>query len=281
MLVYLLCNFVNWDGNANEENIPSYNGTAFAPLSTGTNGLVRALEICLAATTLYVGGSFTTPQTRILSWNGSAFSAMGSGADDIVYSIFSASDGSVYAGGNFTTPYPYIARWNGSAWFGLLPAPNAQVYTITDSSTGVYIGGNFTTGLGDRIAQWIGSRFIRVEVDLPGTPIVRTISRTKDDNLFIGYDSSGTALSTGRTTVTVASTAPVYPVITITGTTTAASTSTLQWLENQTTGERLYFNLVINTGEIITIDLRPQSRKVTSNWRGQIFDQPLPTSDFS
>ncbi|MBK9497186.1 MAG: phage tail family protein [Xanthomonadales bacterium] len=280
-LVYIGGTFANWDGNANEDNIASYNGTAFAPLSTGTNGLVRALEVGLDGTTLYVGGNFTTPQTRLMTWNGSAFSAMGGGSDNIVYSIFAAPDGNVYAGGDFTTPYLYIAKWNGSAWSSLYNGLNGAVYTISNAKVGIYVGGNFTTGLGDRAAQWNGSRFIRLDADLPGTPIVRTIARTADDSVFVGYDSTGTALASGRTTVTALSTAEVYPVITITGTTTAASTSTLQWLENQTTGERLYFSLVINTGEIITIDLRPQSRKVTSNWRGQIFDQPLPTSDFS
>jgi hypothetical protein len=52
----------------------------------------------------------------------------------------------------------------------------------------------------------------------------------------------------------------------------------LEWIENQTTGQRLYFDLTINAGEVITIDLRIGVKTVTSNWRGRIASQPLRNS---
>lgn len=286
-LVYLAGFFVNWDGNANSDYIVSYNGSAFAPLSTGTNDDTTALAIGIDGTTLYVGGNFTSPQTRVMSWNGSAFAAMGSGASGYVRSLMVDNDGMVYAGGSFsTTPTTsYIASWNGSTWATLGTGTNGDVYRIFKyNSNQILVTGLFTTAGSLSVAQyaavWNKSAWISLDI-AAGGPSVILSANSYQGNIYIGAAASGTALSAGRADVTVNSTAPVYPIITITGTTTAASTSTLQWLENQTTGERLYFNLAINTGEIITIDLRPQSRKVTSNWRGQIFDQPLPTSDYS
>lgn len=286
-LVYIGGTFLNWDGDADQDNITSYNGTAFVQLSTGANSTVYALAIGLDGTTLYVGGDFTSPQTRLMTWNGSAFAAMGGGASSFVTSITVVENGDVYAGGAFvsTPTTTQIARWNGSSWSALGSGVNDVVRKILSLGNGVIlVCGDFTTAGGsaisERLAYWNGSAWYQADADLPSTPVTNSASLLSG-NIYISYNTTGTALIAGRTTVTVASTAPVYPIITITGTTTAASTSTLQWLENQTTGERLYFNLTINTGEIITIDLRPQSRKVTSNWRGQIFDQPLPTSDFS
>ena len=78
-----------------------------------------------------------------------------------------------------------------------------------------------------------------------------------------------------------ASSTSVFPVITFKATTTAASQSTLVWLENQSTGQRLYFNIAINTGETLTIDLRFGRKTVTSDWRGLIYNQPLTASDFA
>jgi len=278
--VYIGGTFVNWDGNASSDYIVSYNGTAFAPLSTGTNGAVHALAIGLNGTTLYVGGDFTTPQTRIMSWNGSAFSAMGSGASSIVRVILCAPDGSVYVGGDFTTTpsTSNVARWNGVAWFTLnYPGVGSAVYSmalLTDNQ--LIVSGNM-----DDVYVYSGNTWYLYDSFLLSSPGTFTSIAVYNGVIYIGHTIASTTLISGRTTVTVLSTAPVYPIITITGPTTAASTCTLQWLENQTTGERLYFNLSINTGEIITIDLRPQARKVSSNWRGQIFDQPLPTSDYS
>jgi phage-related protein len=100
-------------------------------------------------------------------------------------------------------------------------------------------------------------------------------------DMYIASDAAGTLITSGQTSITNTSTALAYPLITITGTTTAAETSTLQWLENQTTRQVLYFNLTIQSGETITIDFTPGNKSVTSSWRGRINDNPLSNSDFA
>jgi hypothetical protein len=62
-------------------------------------------------------------------------------------------------------------------------------------------------------------------------------------------------------------------------TTTAASQSTLLWLENQSSGERLYFNLTLNTGDRAVLDFSTGKKTVISDWMGRIPNQPLSNSD--
>jgi hypothetical protein len=65
------------------------------------------------------------------------------------------------------------------------------------------------------------------------------------------------------------------------GITSVALQSSLRYLENQSTGQVIYFNLLLLAGETITIDLSPGKKSITSDYRGRIFDNPLANSDFA
>jgi hypothetical protein len=301
-IVYLGGLFANWDANANSDNIVSYNGTAFAPLSTGTNGQIYSLATGIDGSTLYVGGAFSSPQTRVMSWNGSAFSAMGGGASSIVRSILAAINGDVYICGDFaTTPTTsYIARWSGSSWYSLGSGLSLSGYKLFPDQDGrVVVVGPFSTAGGITaygIAAWNLSVWSGIDLTPPGAAEV-ICGASAGESMYLGFDTAGTATSSGLATLINNSTSDVYPIITITGPTTGSAT--LQWLENQTTGDLLYLNLVILPGEIVTIDLRPGAKSVNSSWRGasttsnrgtvyftsgargQIYDAVLPGSDFS
>jgi hypothetical protein len=287
--VYFGGTFTNWDGGANEDRIASYDGTNFAALSTGiANGQVNILEIGVDGTTLYIGGTFTSPQTRMMYWNGSAFVAMGSGATGTVYAILAARNGNVYIGGDISPQY--VTYWDGNTWNSMGGGVNNIVYMIEESSTGlIIVSGLFTLSSGtstsstrdaQHYAYWNGYTWTNVDVTLPGNPTSRGAAWVGAD-LYIGYDTAGTATSSGITTVTNSGSTLAYPIITITGTTTAGGTSTLEWLENRSTEQVIYFSLDVQCGETVVIDLSPGKKSITSNWRGRIYDNPLANSDFA
>src|SRR3990167_8980011 len=146
----------------------------------------------------------------------------------------------------------------------------------------LYAGGTFTSAggltLADRMAAWNGFTWFHLDVDLPGSPIIYAFANYQGD-LFVGYDTTGTATAAGLTTVSPTSTVPTFPTATLIGPSSASCV--LQWLENQSSGHRLYFNLTVQSGETVLIDLTPHNKRVISDWRGVIADQPLSVSDFA
>jgi hypothetical protein len=276
--------FINWDGNANEDRIWKYNGSVFSALGTGMNEYVSTLEID-SSDNLYAGGLFTTAGgttvNYIAKWNGSAWSALSSGMSAEVFWIFYMRNGNLAVGGNFTTAggvsASRIAIWNGSTFYPLGSGVNGSVTRIVERDNGnILAAGGFSTAgnltTTDRLAEWNGSTWTNLDCDFPGSPTVYFDEMY--GNLYIGFTTTGAATVSGLTTVTNNGTERAYPVITIVGPSSASAT--LIWLENQSTGQIWYTDLVILSGEVITLDTF--TGRVTSDWRGLIFDQPLEGS---
>lgn len=289
--IYIGGAFLNWDSVAAADRIAQStdDGANWTALSTGVDDIVTALAVD-QGDNLYVGGDFTTAgaasHNRITKWDGTTFIDMANGVDSDVDAIAIGKDGKVYFGGDFTTDFNHIAYWDGSTLNALGVGVGGDVFEIAIAPDGTLIAvGTFTSAGGiniaDRIAGWNGSSWFHIDIDLPGSPTTEGLAINEYGDIYVGYSVAGTATLAGRTTVTNNGTAKVSPVITILGTTTANSTSTLQWLENQSAGTRLYFNLTINTDEIITIDTRPGSVGIFSNFRGEITDNPLPPGGLS
>lgn len=282
-LVYVGGNFTDWNGNANSDNIVSYNGSVFAPLLTGTNSAVTSLAIAPDGLTLYIGGAFTTPQTRIMKWSGGAFAALGPGSDGEVDALAFGPDGRLYAGGSFavTPAAGQIAVWNGTGWSplgaGVGPAANGVLAIAVTPAGIVYAGGKFQTAGGltlpDRIAGWNGSAWFYVDVDMPGATNFNALALNRDD-LYVGTDSSGSAVASVLNTLTNTGTADAYPIFEFLG------PGTVYQLTNTTTGDALYFNLTLLTGERATLDLRPGNLSFVSTFRGDIAGTILPGSGF-
>lgn len=289
--VYIGGAFSNWDGVANADNIAQStdDGSTWTALSTGVDDAVWAFAVD-ANDDIYIGGDFTTAgaisANRIARWNGTAYIDMANGVDARVRALAIGKDGTLYVGGSFSTDFNFIAAWDGSTFSDLGIGVDNDVYSLYIMNSGiVLVGGVFTTAGGidiiDRFAGWNGASWFRWDLDMPSNPTVNAVFATENDDIYIGYDSIGTATIAGRTTVTNGGTAKVSPTITILGPTTANVTATLQWIENQSTGARLYFNMPINTDEVITIDTRSGSVGIFSNFRGEITDNPLPPGGLS
>lgn len=309
--LYIGGEFLNWNGNADADRIVRWDGSAYVAVAGGVNGIVLALTHDLAGN-VYAGGTLTiayngtgatSPVTvnRIAKWDRTAWSALGSGLNNQVSAVLVDRSGILYAGGNFTdAAYPYLAMWNGSSWSALGSGVNNAVHALNIDLFGrLVVGGAFTSAGGltlrDRTALWDGSAWRTFAVDLPGSAIVFAVAiNIYTGEMTLGYDTSGTAVVSNTTDVTVTNpgTEDVAPVIAI-----YADGGTVESVTNWTTGKAIYFDLTMQTGEYAFLDLStltPQYSPLTSrppygrhgprlwsNFRGEITRLILPNSDLA
>lgn len=201
-------------GTVATNRIARWNGSVWAPLSSGMNNTVNTLDVDVSGK-VYAGGSFTTAGgitvARVAAWNGStsdlsgpSWSTLGTGLTATVYTV-ETSGTDVYAGGEFQTaggnPGNRIAKWNGSAWSALGTGMNNTVRSIDhDVSGNIYAGGDFTTAGGlsaDMVAKWNGSVWSSLSTGLTGS--VYSVNTGLSGNVFVGgtfTESSGISPNT-------------------------------------------------------------------------------------
>lgn len=288
--------FTTFAGIASTLNIWKYDGSAFTALGTGANGTVAGMAVWIDGTSIYIAGTFTTANgvtvNRSGYWNGTTFVAIGGGLNGGATCVTIARNGNVYYGGSFTasvtttTSMSFIGMWNGTSWAPLSTgATGSTIYSMTFGPDGLlYVCGFYNT-IGPFITTWPGvwngSSWQLLDLNTTsGTPQVLTITALPNGDLYEGDDTAGTRI-VGSATVspTNTNTVSVYPTFTLFGPT--SGTCTLQGIQNLATNQIMQFNLTINTGEVIGIDLTPGSKVVASVWRGYLPGQPLPTSDFA
>jgi len=273
--------------------LAKWNGSAWSAVGTGANDAVRTLAIAPDGN-LFVGGSFTNfsgvATNRVAKWNvttAAASAVGGNGQLNGLCEVLAFSpDGKLYAGGDFTTAsgntVNRIAVWGGSDWLAMETGVSDTVYAFAWVDGQLWLGGAFLTATGglemSNLGIWNGSTFVKTDIDLPNTgfggtnPIVLSLGSI-GKTVYAGHYGTGAAEAGDKTTISNIGTAAAYPIVTFTG------PGTLIWLENATSGDRLYFNLEAQEGEEITIDFRPQKKSITSNWR-QYALQPKRGSDF-
>lgn len=297
--VYIGGEFTNWEGDAASDYMASTsnNGTDWDAL--GTVPFTASFyprffnELAVDANNiLYVGGANTGVGTGALyKWDGSSWTAVGatdSASLNGVRAIHITPDGLIYVGGQFTTiggvTAANIAIYNGTTFSPLgAGVSGGDVYSIASSGDGlIYVTGTFTSAggntLSDYLAAWNGYTWVQLDIDLPSVSLVY-VTRPRGGDLFVGYTTSGTATAAGLTTVSPTATALVYPEVTLIGPSTADTSCTLQWLENQSRAERQYFNLTVLAGETVHMSTDPRAPSVVSDWRGQVVNNPLQASD--
>ena len=250
----------------------------------GVNSFINVMAVAPDGT-LYVGGNFTTAGgvtvNYVAKWNGSAWSALGSGMNGAVSALVVAPDGTLYAGGAFTTAggitVNYVAKWDGLMWAALGSGVNNSVYNLAVAPDGtLYAGGNFTSAggnpLSDQAALWNGSRWLPLDIDFPGAPYVKSIVFPNSETIYLGGGSSGTASCSAINTVTSV-TYEVYPQLKF----TASTAATIQYIENQTVGKRVWLNYNMLPGETLTLDFG-QATATSSAW-GNVLRAVAPGSN--
>ncbi len=279
-------------GNTNCNYIAYYNGTNWAPLSTGLNNNVYTLKFAPDGR-LLIGGIFSKANgangNNICWWDGSAFKSFTELGAAELSSMVSSIDinpaGTIIIGGSFINAggdpnADGVAEWRGNNWGALMaggisgswPAWVSKVYCISNGD--IYISGVFThagTLEVDRIAKSVGGAWQMLDITLPTqySP-VNGILEASDGSIYLGGEfsttsSGGNAIAAKVIDFDVSSgSANTYPYIEVIG------PGKLYSIINYTTGAHITFNeLTLLEGEIISLNFDPLDLKFFSSWKGR------------
>ena len=251
--------------------------TTWQTLKVGAGGFVTGGDIASDGTNICrtdVGGGYW--------WNGSVWAPLGTGltagtAQAIGIAVM--QNGNIIVGGDFTAAggvaASFIAMWNGSIWVALGSGCNNKVYRVAVDADGrVHAGGIFTSAggltLADRYAIWNGTSWVQPDLDLPGSPQINALLLNGND-IYLGYDTAGTATASKLNTLTNSGSRTTYPKIVIKR--SGGTSATVEWLKNETTGATLWLNYALLDGETLTIDCK--AKTITSDFFGNVIGLAL------
>lgn len=276
-------------GVANTARIAYWNGTAWNPYSTGigSGGVYQIAEDKNGY--LVIVGSFTNHVDAngdyITLWNNTTFSSLGTGLNALGRFVFIDKSNNYLVGGAFTTAggitVNYWAKWNGNKWEALGDGVEDDVLSIASDNLKTYIAGLFTyagsVAISDKIAIYLGNGIYQpLDINLPGAAQAHSLFFDHQDNLYIGYTTSGNAETAGDDTITNDGTT-TRPKFTIVG------PGLLRQIVNTTNNKGVYFNdFTLQSGEVVTLDFEAQ--EFTSNFRGNILSyilEGISTLDFT
>lgn len=291
------------DAGTSLQRIASWNPAtnAFSALTgnfgNGVNDTVHEVVIDLDGLTVFFCGNFTQETgaaalslKRVAKWNPTLteFTELGEeGADQRVRHIAVAPNGSFYVGGEGLIDIGFVgvsgvAVFNRQEWYPLGREDDGTLggtvtrWAAVSPKGQVVFGGDFTSAtsaaLAEALASWDGTRFGHLDVVLPGTPVVYTVAFSGDD-IWVGGDFNGSAEASEIQTAVNNGRAKAGPLLEVLG------PAHLRWLENQTTGQRVLFDLEVLDGETVLVDLRQGLQRAVSDFRGNVIAGILPGSD--
>lgn len=279
--------------------VARWDGSSWHPLGAflGVDNDVYSIVISKDGSNVYLSGQFanehgvgTNLLLRVARYDPvtDLIYAMGSGFSDNATELVLSPSGVLYACGDFlysgTTLVNKIARWNGTAWIPLdagVSGGNISSFDVSADEQLIVVG-TFTSASGipaNRVALWNGSNWVHLDILLGGgiiNPGPSSVIFSRND-IYIagdGFNTGGAkSILSALNYVTNLGTAEVPPVIYIYG------PGYLRWIENQTTGKRVYMNLTILDDEEVFIDFG--AGKIWGAARGDLVHSILPGSDFS
>lgn len=271
-------------------------GTLTGQTAGTVNNIVYSLTVGLD-NTLYFGGTFTkvagtTGINRVGLWNG-AFGSMGTGLDNTAYALATMPNGQIAVAGQFTTAgqgsAAGIALWNGIQYSalgsGLMPTGAPTVYQMLPTADGqIQAVGAFTSSgnaitFPDAMGLWNGYTWLPFDVDIEASSGIQAIAQGLDQTVYVAGNMSGTAMAASVTQIVNTGVAEAYPTLRTRN--TGSGTARIYELLNTTTGDSLYFNLVLQPNEEAILDLTPGERSFTSSFQGPIFGRILPGSNIA
>lgn len=292
--IYAGGTFTLMGGVANTVRIAYWDGSVWNAMGTGANNPVNIIVV--RGTNVYAGGEFTlmggvANTVRLARWDGTVWNAMSTGANGTVEDMDFGLDGYLYIVGGFSTlgglTINFVGRWNGVSYLTVgtnNPFPAGAPNCLLVSPSGViYIGGNMSSvggiTLSDGIVAWDGSSYTPVDVDLPGTALVSVIFIDRSGSLYLGYDQTGSAITSAINSVINNGTSRAYPILIIKG--PSSGSSRIYQISIPTTGKSLYMDYTILSGEIATLTFDPNNLSFISNFQGDISNKFISSSNES
>jgi hypothetical protein len=173
--------YFNKAGIYTVNNVAEWSGGNWYPLTdstsslTGTNGSVNAIGMNPMTSDIYLGGTFTSPATRITRWNGTHWYSVGLGTLNGNVNAVDYLGSSLYIGGSFTNAggsgANYLARLSGSSWVAVGGSVNGAVRALADNNSELLVGGDFSTAGAlqvNHVARWTGSQWIALGTGVHG-----------------------------------------------------------------------------------------------------------------
>lgn len=290
--IYIGGSFTSVNG-VTANNIAMWDGSAWNAMGGASTRGANAEVLALAfdgGTSIYAAGTFTAVGTILgldvtaygiarwdtfqETWNQVGGTGLATSGED-VFDMLIGPNGRLFITGEFgdgmaqDTSATNFAVWNG-AWSSLDGGFTDVGYAINLLPDGnLFVTGEFfEDGNPVRAVDYgvvlNGNRWLNADF-MPEAPAIRAVGW---DNEYEYYGGTGFSVIRGGdvTAVTNANTAVVYPIITLYDATSVVC------IKNYTTGDVLYFNLTMISGEtaVLRTGLSPT---FTSNLRGDI----LPT----
>jgi hypothetical protein len=298
--IYVTGDFTSAGGVANTDHIAVWNPNTnnWNALGTGfTGGLGEALVTMLDGTIILGGSLFNSvsgvPNTaRIARWNPatSSWSSIASSVTGSIRALATTPDGLLYAGGDFSAiggiTTSYVAKFNGTSWSslgsGLGPSGKQVTSMQADRLGNLIVNGNFLTAGGltliDSVAVWNGSSWVYLAVNIGGDTIsdVAPATVSRNNTLYLRPNSTGILpITEPITTIINSGESTAYPTIIFTG------SGQLIQLSNWTTGDIIYFNLVLADNERAILSFQPGNISFVSNVRGNLMSSILAGSSLA
>lgn len=281
--------FTAVDGGTQARRAAIWDGVSWAELGDGFNSSVSG-GILHPSGDVYLCGAFnkdgpgSTDLVHVAKWDGSTVSQVGNGLDNSALDLVLGPDGLIYVAGVFTASgsgqtLNRIARLEGEAWRPLGDGLNGEATRLDFDDDGLlHVGGAFTEAggldLAERYALWTGTAWAQAPIDLPPqfSPQLRAVLPTPD-TLYLGFTVGGNTITSALSTWKNGGSSEAPPVIELVG------PGHLSEIRNWTTGTEARFDLPMQAGERVTIDLRPGRTTVRSSRRGNVASDALPGAE--
>lgn len=278
--------FTSAGGVANTTHVARWDGSSWHALASGIDVGVSVQVNGVAAgvdRNVYIVGTFSSASgvtaKGIVRWDPgpASFHSMDSNLNtptQYVDCVVVAPNGIVYVGGEFTglgevDPADYVAQWTGSVWLPVGNELEGRVHTLAHRGGLLYAGGGIGGLIDVGVHIWNGSTWQRPDVKLPGAnPIAYTFSLPGDD-VYIGFNTSGTAGANNLQVITNPCSARSYPKLVVSR--TGGTNAFFGQIDNLDTGGSLRLFYWLADGEVLTIDLDPEQRRAVSSVHGNVW----------
>lgn len=287
--IILVGSFSNVAGDANADYavrwLRSTTGQYQTLSTTPFNLPPEAVELMPDKTTVVFGGDFTNAggdanADYVAKLVGSTYSALNSNPlTATVNDMLLSQNGLLYLASDADNR---LNVWNGVGAFSTLAggANNAATRNYQTKKGDIITMGWFTT-VGSlsvsSVVGWNGSAYFPIAADIPSPFTLRgVIAEDVSGNLILaGWSTLGNIAVGSVTPVNNTGSYNAWPKLKFTG------PGQLREVKNYTTGEAIYFNITLLSGETAYLDLTPGKISFTSSFRGNILSAIIPGSNLA